>query len=244
MKKIFILSFFLLLLTGCTATYNIEIYNDKVKEDMSFVEKDSNKWNSVVEYELTYDELVSNFYEYPYPIFYGTVVDEDPYIKLKNVKYYTSVKINNDLEYGGGLKYNDFNINEYVDSNIVKECYDYFNVIDEDDSIFLSTSKVNKCFDEYPLLDNITINLKTNHKVLEHNADSKNGYHYSWTIDKSEKDNAAIYIRLDKKHFVFNYENEFFKRVFIILVSAGIISLVGGTIYVFFNSKNKKINKI
>ena len=71
---------------------------------------------------------------------------------------------------------------------------------------------VNNCFNEYPKLDSIKINLKTNHKVISTNADSKHGYHYTWNLTREKKDDAAILITLSKNKYVFNYENEFIKR--------------------------------
>lgn len=242
--KIFILIFLLLCVTGCSANYDIEIYNDQVKENMQFVELDSSVWDSEVQYGLTYRNLLEASINYPYPAFDDTVVDEDDTIKLDGVEYYDNTLISDNLKLGQKLKYGKFTLDNFSKSSIVKKCYQYFSIKEEEDNIIISTSLENLCFEEYPILDSITINLKTNHKVVSSNSNSVNGYHYTWNINKENKDDAAILITLKKDDYIFNYENQFIKKVIYFIIIIGIILSVGSICYFYFRKKNMKVNEI
>lgn len=244
MKKKILLLILLVFVTGCNAEYNIEIYNGEVREDMEFVSTDSSVWDSEVQYGLTYRDLLLASVRYPYPAFNDTIVDEDDTIKLDGVEYYDNRLISDAGRLGQKLKYHKFTLDNFSESSIVNKCYQYFNVIEEGDNVVLSTSLKNLCFDEYPILDNITIKLKTNHKVVSSNADIVDGYHYTWNIDRDNKDDAAVLITIKKDEYIFNYENEFVKKVMFFVLIVGIILGVGGICYFYFKNKNKRLNKI
>lgn len=243
-KKIFILTFLLLCVTGCNANYDIEIYNNQVKEDMQFVELDSSVWDSEVQYGLSYRDLLEASIDYPYPAFNDAVVDEDDTIKLDGVEYYDNTLISDNLKLGQRLKYNKFTLNDFSKSSIVRKCYQYFTVKEEEDNIIISTSLENLCFSEYPILDRITINLKTNHKVVSSNATKVKGYHYTWDITRDNSSDSAISITLKKDDYIFNYENEFIKKIIYIVLIVGIILSVSSICYFYFKNKNKRLNEI
>ena len=92
MKKILILLIALLFVTGCSANYDIEIYNNEVKEKLEFIDTNSSNWDNEVQYGFTYRELVQSSVDYPYPIFNSTVVDENDTIKLDGVEYYDNTE--------------------------------------------------------------------------------------------------------------------------------------------------------
>ena len=244
MKKRLLLLILLFLVTGCSANYDIEIYNNTVKEDMEYFDSISSNWDSEAQYGLTYRELVTSSANYPYPVFDSTVVDENDTIKLDGVEYYDNTLISDASKLGQKLKYHKFTLDNFSDSSIVKNCYQYFSVLEEGDNIILSTSLENKCFDSYSQLDFITVNLKTNHKVVSSNADIVNGYHYTWNLSRDTKEESAIQITLKKDEYIFNYENEFVKKVIYFVVITGIILGVSGLIYVYFRNKRKQLNEI
>lgn len=244
MKKIILLLTLTFFLTGCSATYNIEIYNNQVKEDLEYVNTNSSTWDSEAQYGFTYRELVTTSHEYPYPAFNSAVVDEDDTIKLDGIEYYENNLISTNDRLGQSLSYHGFTLDDFSDSSIVKKCYKYFNIIEEGENIVLSTSYENKCFEEYKSLDSITINLKTNHKVVSSNADIVNGYHYTWNITELTKDDAAIMITLKKDEYIFNYENEFIKKIIYIAGITGIIVIISGGTYMYFKKKRTRVNEV
>ncbi len=244
MKKLVIFLVLSFLVTGCSATYDIEIYNDTVKEEMNFLEFDSTKWDSTVQYGLSYRDLLLASREYPYPVFYDTIVDENDRIYLDGVEYYDNTLISDPYQLGQRLSYPNFTLTNFSSSSLVRKCYQYFQVSEEEEQIRISTSLKNLCFQEYPLLDEITIHLKTNHKVVNHNANQVNGYHYTWNIKRENQENSPISITLKKDEYVFNYENEFMKKMIYIAVIIGIILSVGGVTYVIFQRKRNHVNEI
>lgn len=244
MKKKLILLIVLLLTTGCSANYDIEIYNNEVKEKLEYINTDPSSWDSKVQYGFTYRQLVEASKDYPYPVFDSTVVDENDIIKIEGVEYYDNTLISDTNKLGQKLEYKKFTLDNFSDSSIVKKCYQYFNIIEKDDEIIFSTSLENKCFNEYSNLDIITVNLKTNHKVVSSNADIVNGYHYTWNISKEEKDDAAILITIKKDEYIFNYENEFIKKIMYIGGFIGIILGVSGFTYIYFKNKRNRLNEI
>ena len=244
MKKKLLLLILLFLVTGCSATYDVEIYNDIVKEDMEFIESNSSKWDSEAQYGLTYRELLTDSVDYPYPAFSDAMVDENDRIKIDGVEYYNNKLISENNKLGQSLSYHKFNLNNFSESSIIKKCYKYFSIIEEEDNIILSTSLENLCFNEYENLDFITVNLKTNHKVVSSNADIVDGYHYTWNLSSEEKDDAAILITLKKNEFIFNYENEFVKKIMYFVLIIGIILGVGAIVYFYFKNKRIRSNEI
>ena len=90
MKKKIILLIILFLVTGCSANYDIEIYNNTIKEDMEYFDFDSSNWDIEAQYGLTYRTLVTESINYPYPAFNDTIVDENDTIKIEGVEYYNN----------------------------------------------------------------------------------------------------------------------------------------------------------
>lgn len=243
MKKI-ILLIIVFCLTGCNCDYDLEIYNNRVKEDLSYFNNDPLTWNREFQYGLSYKDVVEGFSKKPIPAYYDSEIYEDDSIKVEGVKYYDNKLINANDKLGQKISYHDFKLDDFSNSNLVKSCYQFANVIRNNGEIIISTSDNNICFDEYPNLDRLTINLKTNHKVKASNASVVDGYHYTWVIDRSNKENAAINITLYSNKYVFNYENEFVKKIFPILIIIGIISLIVFTIYRKVSIRNKEANKL
>lgn len=225
--KIFGLLIVLCLVSGCTATYNVEIYNDEVRVDGTLIENDTGRWDDLI-FDIPYHEMIE----------WKTTGDEESPVSEG------IYKISSDGQLGMGLKNNYRLLGEYENSPGIKACYQYFSVLEQDDEIILSTSLVNNCFDTYPNLDFITVNLKTNHKVVSNNADIVDGYHYTWNLSRETKDDSAILITLKKDEYIFNYENEFVKKIMYFVLIIGIILGVGSIIYYYFKNKRNRLNEI
>ena len=114
------------------------------------------------------------------------------------------------------VKKERFSLDKFNDSNLFSFCYDAHNVVIKDDYILISTSDKFKCFNIYEELDNFDIVLKSNHKLMDTNADEIGRYTYTWHFKKSEASNKKIYIKLYRDKYVFNYENEFIIKIIII----------------------------
>ena len=207
----------LLLSSGCTAVYNLELKDDTFNEKITINSDEKNipyfKNNSF--YAII--DGASNFKKY----------DK----KIKNNVINLSYKYD-------GLEYNK--------ATALSSCFEAYNVIKEDNYYIISTSKGFNCATEEDtvLLDSIKIEIKTNHKVKDNNADEVKGYHYIWNLNKNNYKDKKIYVKLYKDKYVFNYENEFYKKLALYILIVCVIISSGMYIFVKFIRKRKISNKI
>ena len=167
--------FCLLFLTGCTAEYNIDI-------DNGFVEK-------TIINDLSFDEVEEFRSMSSSPVYIDQTEESDTGGYLEGIKKYTTSIENNSF-----IQTYQFNsVDNYKRSTTLYECYSV-SVEDLDKTIKISTQSTNTCFDRYPELTNLKINIKTNNKVVRNNADSVNGNVYSWSIDSYQKKSKSIKI--------------------------------------------------
>lgn len=219
-RNILLLLIILLTLVGCNAKYEVEIKDDDVIEKKSLIIDKTSVLDDNIYY--TFDKMASKYFLSTDFLLGGEIkeyYDEDKAIYQKT---------------------NTFKLTEFNNSEVFNYCYDAHNVIIEDDYILISTSNVFKCFDIYDELDNVDIVLKTNHKSIENNADEVDGYIYKWHVTKDNYQNKNIYIKLYQDKYVFNYENEFVKKV---LVIGGVILFITIIILIFV-IKKKRASKI
>ena len=193
----------MIILSGCKAVYKLEFKDDIFKEKISI-----NADNDKIKY-------------------------------FSNNKFYAIMNgQSNFVEYKRKIKNNEVNFShiydglDFVDSTTLKTCFNAYNIIKEGKYYILSTSKGISCATEEDtvLLDNLDVVIKSNHKLKETNADSVNGYEYTWHFNKDNYNEGRIYLKLYKDKYVFNYDNEFTIKVVIIgvfiltiLISAFII---------------------
>ncbi len=238
MKKIILLLGMVILLSGCSATYDIEIYNNDINEQLSFwddsskiVELDGEEEGTEEQIEpLNYGKMVDNFYKEQVQAF-----DNEGSIFLKQKKLTDHYKYGIKYSY----KYSTDNYkNAYIPNTLIK----YFNFLKEKNIYILSTGEgaTADIYNEHKTLDNLTIHLKTNHKVKNNNADRVDGYNYYWDINRSNYTDKKIYIELDTKDKVNNYEGEITTTIIIVL-SIAIFALI---VIIFLNKKRKSNNKI
>lgn len=262
MKKILVLFALLFTLTGCTLEYNLVIDSEMFKEIIIINEEDSSKLDSPVAEgaSISYEQRIDWLKSYPIYVFKNAHIDPyDDSIIIEGVKYYEKEK-NNDNGYGITLT-TDGKIEEINDLRSLSHCYDIAQVINNKDEYILSTSFVNRCFEEYPLMDKLEINITTDMKVTSHNADRVNGNTYTWKITESNYDNKSISLAMqsireyerdkeeaeeEQKREV--QEQKMKKQKKIVLTSLGIVgilfliivTILGIVIFI----KNRKENKI
>ena len=90
------------------------------------------------------------------------------------------------------------------------------------------------------MLDELDIIIKSNHKLKETNADSINGYEYTWHFDQNNYKDGNVYLKLYKDKYVFNYENEF--TIQIIIISAFVLTILISTFIII--RRVKKAGKV
>lgn len=220
-RKIIILSLFSLFLCGCTAQYNLEIKNDEFRENI----------------KINFDSNDKGAYEYFSDNKFYAIMDG-----ISNFKEYKKESKNKEnIEFSYTYEGVEFN-----KATSLSSCFKAYNVIDEDGYYIISTSKGLTCATEENtvLLDNLDVVIKTNHIVKDNNADEVDGYVYTWHFDENNYDEKSIYIELDKDKFVFNYENEFIKRILLYVSILVVVASI--TIFVVkkFKRDRQKNNEI
>lgn len=246
-RKIFSLFLVLILFTGCTVNYKINI-DDKVSEKINISlddneNKDIDIYSGKVNKSLSFydainiynnnDNLVlSNQSMNPYG-------DEGSNQKIKGNVYYKT-KIGSD-PYSLNMKANfDFKNLGYLNS--VKMCYEKFSVLNYGSYLDISTSNKNMCFVNYPILNKLNIKITSKYYVEKSNADEIKNGEYIWTIDKNNYNNKYIYIKINKNKLAESKKSLPIYVILIIIFSS--ILVIGGIIYLFTRHLIKKNNKI
>lgn len=224
------------LLTGCTVDYNLNIDDSFIKEDISFVERNTNTFDIIRPYgtfwmdNISYRELMNEY------------MKMDVAATNDNLHFYNKNLIT-DNGLGLHLKYN-FAIDDYGLNKVVYNCYKYFNVDNENGIYTISTSKAFLCFNEdNPLLEQVNVNIKTKYQVLENNANVVNGDTYSWIINKENADDSQIFIKFQTKNNrgldnIISEDNQF------LILILGVIGIVSIVVVTYIYLKGKKNNKI
>ena len=213
--KVIILLFSIILLSGCSGTYNIKINEDlSIEENVNFtIPKDNDSYEKTV--KLFEDNNIS---EKKYE-----VVASDENVKVTYNEKYDSIE--------------DYIIN----SKLYKNLFERINYSIDRKKLNISTESKFKL--DNSLSSNITddynvsllqINIETPYKVVENDADSVSENIYSWVLNKDTTDkkiNMVININSKSNNYI----------SIIVLILIGIVS-IGSIIYVL--SKTIKRQKI
>lgn len=245
-KKLIILGFFMIIFTGCTVDYNINIDN-VVKENISInLDQDEDEnidiYSGQTAEPVSFISRIKEINDTPTSVLSNQHVDiYDSQNKVEGTLYYDS-KINKKGNYSLSLKSN-FGLENLEYLNSVKNCYAKFVVLRNGNYVTLTTSEKNMCFEIYPILDKININVKTRYNVIDSNAMSidKKNKTYTWTIDRGNYKNQYIYLKFDKSISSKSSKFSIFEVLGFVFSS---ILVICGIIYLFVRHLIKKNNKI
>lgn len=189
-KKILTLILLIFMISGCSVEVNIDISDNKIKEsnDITVLE------NAIYTKEI----LRTSFRDY-IPIYASDlIVDTVPDQPFSDVLYYNK----NTTDLGNGYRFNysyDFDIDKYGDARTIKDGFRDYSYSYRNDIISLSTDNEGLIyFNDYPLLEEVTVNIKTDYLVEENNADSVNDNTYTWVFNKDSKKSIDIVIDTSK----------------------------------------------
>ena len=228
-SKCLILVLFIFITCGCTAEVNLDISENQIKESV-----DITFYQNVL---YPKDIIKTSFRNYIPVYAKDLIVDTMPDEPLDGINYYTK----KETDLGNGYKFNysyNFNINEYKNARTVKDGFRTYNISYNDDNktINLSTdSEELLYFKDYPELEEIRINIKTDYLVKENNADEVNDNVYTWIFKKD--DVKSINMLIDTSDVVKKIDN-----TNIIIIAS--ILIVIAFIFLLLLLKNKKNNKI
>jgi len=192
MRKIFLLISLILFVTGCEATYSIKIDDDTFYENVEIYTTDLDNINNPLDdYGSLSMKEMFDLQSY-YPAYFNDS-NYNPYEseKQNNVNYYNQVRINNHNQYG--IKYDyQFGFEDIFRSRAINTCYKEFNIAESNDIYSITTNNKARCFDNYKLLDKVTIILEIDNKLLYSNADYVNNNLYYWYITRENYKNKSI----------------------------------------------------
>lgn len=188
MKKILLLLSFTLL-CGCSVNYNLEISENDLLEKTTIMTDPSQKEMFNGEALVAALDKSRNYSE---PIYFDSQ-NNNSYNNgiATNTKYYQIDNYQN-ANWQGLTATNKFDRDVFYRSQMVKYCFKELDYQSADNYIMLRTN--NKCdaFDLYPLLENITINIKTDLNVIVSNADKVEDNVYTWVINRNNYQNKPI----------------------------------------------------
>lgn len=183
-------------------------------------------------------------------------------LSIQNNKIYETLKINGvtneippnvDLETLSNGNYtkniiddtvtynSNYSMNNYKESNLLN-CFDSYNIQSGDETYIIRTGKKFKCYpyqyNDFDVLtyDQLEIVIKTNHKVINHNAAKVENNIYYWYINDENINDTEIYFEISK-----NAKNNI---IFWIIGFVSILLITGIFVYYIANNKNKESNKL
>ena len=186
--KYLLLVVLIFMMCGCTAEVNLDISSDKISEsvDITFYQN-----------ALYPKEFIKTSFRNYIPIYASDViVDTEPDLPHSDIKYYEKMETDLGNGYLFNYKYN-FNIDEYSEARTVKDGFKSYNVSydDTNNTLTLSTNSGRILyFDDYPMLEEVTVNIKTDYLVEENNADKVVDNTYTWVFDRDSDKNINMVI--------------------------------------------------
>ena len=174
MKKIIIL-LFTIILTGCEASYELEIKDNKLHETIQF----TNPMDSTQRKEIK-DFLNTD----------GYVFTNDETLTQK----YNITQLSN----GYKLNYT-YNENEFINVALLNNCFDSFQYNATDKFIAIKAQGRFLCLYNVP---NLKVKIKTDYEVSKQNADQHENGYYIWNINTMTKENMDIQFTVLKNNVV------------------------------------------
>ncbi len=198
-KKIIILgTVFLLTMTGCSVEYNLTIDAENYEEKTDIMTDTSLEVPEVYQDKnlIDYFDLSQN--EYYEPIYFNPANYNFYEGGYQNGTVYYDLKGYQNGNFKGLTLSHTFDNNDFYRSNAIKSCFDELDIQRQDEYILIRTSNKCKIFDNYSILNNITVKIKTSLEVIVTNADSVDDNVYTWNITRENYNNKPIRLTLAK----------------------------------------------
>ena len=182
-KKNLWLILIVFLLTGCQATVNVSIEDNDIEESVEIVASNNSEYSEIKNWsgfplETNYDDYMDNYLS----------VDDT---RKAGIDYYDV--INNDQNLTTNVS-SSFNFSEYENSSIVKNCFEYFNILEDGDIVTFSTSKGLRCN-----FNNFDIVVNTPYLVVTNNASSVDEATntFTWSVNENASSDFGVFMEID-----------------------------------------------
>lgn len=212
MKKNILFIILILLLCGCSATYNLEIKDDNYNEEIVT--------------SIPIDQLSD----------YEELLDSSHYVKTtlnSSIVYKSSDESDDENKV---TKYtHSYSFDEYQTS-LNNKCFDNLK-LDYDDNYYSLLGVGFNCFGEFDIsADSYQINIKTDYNVLNNNADKVKGNTYTWNFNKDNYVGKTIVFQYSKAKV-----NPSITKTIIPVVISFVISILLIILFsIIYNVRNKK----
>lgn len=223
MKKVkIILIIACFILTGCSAEYNLEFSNDKIKEHIVANILDTDIPKQIANPISELDDQITPFIEN----------EQYPFSNNDDIKYNKKVEKKSNattvtLDY-------EYSHEEFKNSKAYSTCFAEKSFEETKKGYNLKFSGHFYCL----YGDSVTINIKTNNEVISHNADKVSGNTYTWVINKDNAQDANISINISKKSM-------YIKPIIYIVLGVVFLVLTIGAYIAYNKIKNRdSINEI
>lgn len=211
-KRIIVLLFGVLLLTGCTADYNLEIDNNLLKEEITGM--------------VSKNELNENNSEAPNTV--SSLINEEQYPFANSNEIYDK-KLNED---GNNINYKysfNYDMTNFDKSSLINTCFENHEIVDLGNYYSIKLSGEFYCL----YAKNINVNVTSNLNVISNNAKKVKDNTYTWVINK---DTTNIEFVVDKTK-PFTKNNKKGSSTFRI-ISFVILMVLSGITYLLYKKKS------
>lgn len=188
--KLVSLVFITFICTGCTANYNINIFDDKISEELEINDStlDKNIKDIYTTNALPVDKNEPSFLDY------DTEVKPNQVKRERGIKYYDIVAEDDSLKTMANLSFSN-----YKNSRIVNSFFNNININNYDDMFSIYGYNGVVIFNLYPELNDVNIIVKSDMKMVENNADSVENNKYVWNFKRNVDSEKTMYISFNPK---------------------------------------------
>lgn len=251
-KLLFLMAIIVILCTGCSVEYNINITRNNIEEVINVTD--------YISVNRTREDILTH-YNMWYPTFVNyitkgeTIELEDYSEKVEGIEYHQ--KQINEINNGYNYTYNyNYSLDEYYDSYVLASAFLETTVHEGSDNLVIRTSK-ESLLCEYNYFDSAKINITIDPEVYELNytntTNIKNNT-YTWTINRDNCNDSQILLTLNTKKMNSqssssnnnNEDNNVIKKIdsYLIYIFLGILILIIYLGYRWFNKMKDKNNTI
>ena len=232
MKKKLIIICLLLLTTGCSCQYNLNIHDNMIEENIvSTFSNDEiqESSNSKIMGDIEIDDQITPFIKN----------DQFPFVGNQNIKYDKKVSEDNGIT-TVSLK-NNYSFNDYKRSKSYN-CFENKDFSEKNGVYDLNLYGQFYCF----YGNEVRINVKTDFKVFSNNADIVDDNTYTWIIDENNFKNKDISLQMKKSNLSYsNIKKVFFDSpIVIVIFIIAIFTLIGFLMVNYVRNKSIENNKI
>ena len=239
-KKI-ILLLLSFVMCGCTARYNLDISDGKIKETATIYATST---------ETYVGDNTANLLKYAAgsPRVSLNLKNKNVYDNLGQVSEVSGVDYYdmsfNDNTLIATTKYNIEHFRKAVETPAYVALFESSN---RNDIQTIKFSNINS-FGTYNTLDNLVVTINTDYKVTYTNADSVNGNTYTWNVNRSNYSKKVIEISFEYKSTESQSSeektNEGTTATLMLIGIMVCLVLLAGVVYLFITSRSLKANKL